>query len=124
MAYIRILMTLAFLLQSALSDDRIKDIFEKYPDAFSAGILLEVFREDNGQEEFLLNESNALTQELVTEFDDLLQVGIIGYTLEDRPLQVLSFKGMDEDAPAVLIDGLHHAREIATVKMTFGILLR
>ena len=56
MAYIRILVTLAFLLQNALGDDRIKAIFEKYPDAFSADILLEVF-------------------ELVTEFDDLLQSG-------------------------------------------------
>ena len=37
---------------------------------------------------------------------------------------MISFKGLDEDAPAVLFDGLHHAREIATGKMTFAILLK
>ena len=51
---------------------RLLSIFDSYPDGFCAELLLEVFREENGQEEFLLNETNSLIEELVTEFSDLL----------------------------------------------------
>ena len=115
---------LLLCLQCAFSQNRIRSIFDNHPEEFSAELLLEVFREENGEEEFLWNETSNLIEELVTEFSDLLQVEAIGYTREDRPLQVISFKNVDDDAPAVLFDSLHHAREIATVKMAFAILLK
>ena len=62
--------------------------------------------------------------ELVDEFSDILQVDTIGHSYENRPIRVMSYKNLPDDAPAVFFDGLHHAREIATVKMVFGILLK
>lgn len=62
--------------------------------------------------------------ELVDEFSDILQADTIGHSYENRPIRVMSYKNLPDDAPAVFFDGLHHAREIATVKMVFGILLK
>ena len=80
------MVALTNLLHYSQGENRIRTIFETYPESFCAEILLEVFGEENGQEEFLLNESNALIQELVLEFSDLLQVETIGYSLEERPI--------------------------------------
>ena len=55
--------------------------------------------------------------EMVTEFSDLLQVDTVGYSYENRPIRVMSYKNLPDETPAILFDGLHHARELGTVKM-------
>ena len=62
--------------------------------------------------------------ELVSEFSDLLMLETVGYSFEERPIRVLCYKDLPEDTPALMFDGLHHAREIVTVKMPFAILLK
>ena len=86
MVQLFIFVVLVSLLQNVVGEGRIKSIFDKYRESFSAELLLEVFKESNGQEEFLLNESDNLIAELVTEFPNLLQVETIGYSGEGRPI--------------------------------------
>ena len=117
------ILKLGIFLQS-VAQGRIKEIFDRHQDEFNGNVLLEVFKEENGKEEFLLTEANALMDELAIEFSDLLQVETIGYSYEERPIRVISYKNLSEDTPAILFDGLHHAREIVTAKMPFAILLK
>ena len=60
MALMKAVLTAMICLQSIFAQSRIRNIFDRYSDEFNANLLLEVFKEENGEEEFLLNETNLL----------------------------------------------------------------
>ena len=82
--------------------------------------------------EFLLTETEDLTDELLTEFPEWLEKHKIGeYTHKGQQLELIQFKEQLPYDPvkiskksSMLIDGAHHSRELITIKMTFSILLK
>ena len=106
---------------------RIKNLFDTHP-VFDEDLLISVFKE-KPEEEFLLGETKSLITELTSEFSDWIESEQIGEpTHQGRKMDLISFKHRPEYTKeresSGLFDGAHHSRELVTIKMTFGILLK
>jgi carboxypeptidase T len=107
-------------IEALLSDDELKELLAfqnvqvvyAYPEMLSAAP-----DEDYKNPE----EVSAFLKEMHFRFPHLTQLKVIGYSLEGREILAIKISDnaeMDELEPVMLVNGMHHAREVMTPEVT------